>query len=212
MLTLAPVINDREMYGIKSYFNRAKNFANNQIFPGNKKLSTLMIYATDICDSGCKHCLIWAKRPIVHLPLDKIIEIMGSKCVTPGTMVGLEGGEFLLHPQALEIMEWFSKNHPNFDLLSNCLKPEGVIEAVKKFPPKRLYLSLDGTKETYKYMRGKDGYDSVLQVISALKDVVPISAMFTLSPYNDFSDMQHVAEVCKEHGVDYPYNHTKANC
>lgn len=161
-----------------------------------------MIYATDLCDSGCKHCLIWAKRPVKHLPFEKIKEIMSSKCVTKNTVIGLEGGEFLLHPQALEIMEWLTENHPNFDLLSNCLKPDSLIEAVKKYPPKRLYLSLDGTKDTYLYMRGKDGYDSVLKVIDALKDVVPISAMFTLSPYNDFSDMQHVAEVCKKYGID----------
>jgi MoaA/NifB/PqqE/SkfB family radical SAM enzyme len=51
-------------------------------------------------------------------------------------------------------------------------------------------------------MRGKDGYDSVIKVIENLKDVVPISTMFTLSPYNDFEDMRHVAEICKEYGVD----------
>lgn len=190
------------MYDLKNYVHRGSTFVNNQLFPGNKKLSTLMIYSTDLCDSACKHCLIWAKRPVKHMPLEKIIEIMSSKCVTKNTVVGLEGGEFLLHPQAIEIMEWFTKNHPNFDLLSNCLKPESLIEAVKKYPPKRLYLSLDGTKDTYLYMRGKDGYDSVIKVIEALKDVVPISAMFTLSPYNDFKDMEHVANVCKKHGVD----------
>ena len=26
--------------------------------------------------------------------------------------------------------------------------------------------------------------------------------MFTLSPYNDFKDMQHVAGVCKQYGID----------
>lgn len=190
------------MYGLKNYINRGSTFVNNQMFPGNKKLSTLMIYATDLCDSGCKHCLIWAKRPVKHLKLERIKEIMSSKCVTKNTMVGLEGGEFLLHPEALEIMKWFYENHPNFDLLSNCLKPQNVVDAVKKYPPKRLYLSLDGTEETYKYMRGKDGYNSVLYVIEQLKDIVPISTMFTLSPYNDFSDMQHVAEICKYYGID----------
>jgi sulfatase maturation enzyme AslB (radical SAM superfamily) len=99
-------------------------------------------------------------------------------------------------------MEWFHTNHPNYDLLSNCLKPDGLIEAVKKYPPKRLLVSLDGTSETYLYMRGKPGYESVIRVIESLKDVVPISVMFTLSPYNDFNDMQHVAEVCKKHGID----------
>lgn len=190
------------MYGIKNYINRGSVFFNNNLRPGNKKLSTLMIYATDLCDSACKHCLIWAKRPVKHLPLEKIKEILNSKCVTKNTVVGLEGGEFLLHPQAMEIMEWLYHHHPNFDLLTNCLKPDKAIEAVKKYPPKRLFLSLDGDEETYKYMRGKDGYESVLKVMKNCKDIVPISVMFTLSPYNNFDDMQHVAEVCKELGVD----------
>lgn len=190
------------MYGIKEYAKRGANFVNNRIRPHNKKLSTLMIYATDICDSGCKHCLIWAKRPTVSLPYEKIVEMMQSKCITKNTKVGLEGGEFMLHPQAMDILKWFHENHPNFDLLGNCLKPDLLIDAVKKYPPKRLYVSLDGKQETYKYMRGKDGYENVLKVIENLKDIVPISAMFTLSPYNDFSDMKDVAEICKEHGID----------
>ncbi len=190
------------MYGKKNYLNRGLLFANNNLFSGRKKLATLMIYATDLCDSICKHCLIWAKRPVKFLPLEKIIEIMQSKCVTKNTIIGLEGGEFLLHPQAREIMEWLHNNHPNFDLLSNCLKPQSVVDAVKKYPPMRLYLSLDGTKETYEYMRGKDGYDSVIEVIEKTKKAVPISVMFTLSPYNNFDDLKHVAEICKSHDID----------
>ncbi len=161
-----------------------------------------MIYATDLCDSACKHCLIWAKRPPKHLSFEKFLEVMKSDCVTKDTMVGLEGGEFLLHPESMKFMEWLSANHPNFDLLSNCLKPDNLIKAVKKYPPKHLYISLDGDKETYKYMRGKDGYESVLRVIRELKDIVSISTMFTLSPYNNFDDMEHVAEICKQEGVD----------
>jgi MoaA/NifB/PqqE/SkfB family radical SAM enzyme len=190
------------VYGLKQYIKRGSLFANNNLRPGKKKLSTLMIYATDLCDSACKHCLIWAKRPAKHLSFEKFLEVMKSDCVTKDTMVGLEGGEFLLHPESMKFMEWLSANHPNFDLLSNCLKPDNLIKAVKKYPPKHLYISLDGDKETYKYMRGKDGYDSVLRVIRELKDIVSISTMFTLSPYNNFDDMEHVAEICKQEGVD----------
>lgn len=50
--------------------------------------------------------------------------IMASQCVTKHTVVGLEGGEFLLHPEANAIMEWFKDNHPNYTLLSNCLAPQ----------------------------------------------------------------------------------------
>lgn len=127
---------------------------------------------------------------------------MLNKCVTRHTTVGLEGGEFLLHPDARELMAWFHKNHPKFQILSNCLKPESLIEAVKASPPERLFISLDGTEETYKEMRGKDGYANVLRVIESLKSVLPISVMYCASPWNSMDDLKHVAEVCKFHGTD----------
>lgn len=183
------------------YLNRGYNFLHNKLFPESKRLSSLMLYTTDVCDSACKHCLIWAKRPATYLSFDKIIEIMQSKCVNKNTHVGLEGGEFLLHPEADSILEWFSKNHPKFDLFSNCLKPAKLIDAVKKYKPHRLYISLDGDKETYRHMRGKDGYDSVISVIETLKDELPVFVMFTLSPYNDFDDLKHVANLCEKNKV-----------
>jgi MoaA/NifB/PqqE/SkfB family radical SAM enzyme len=190
------------MYSLKNYLKRGTRFVNNNLFSGRKKLSTLMLYSTDLCDSKCKHCLIWAKRPPTHLPLQKIMEIMQSKCIDKGTLIGLEGGEFLLHPEALDIMKWLNENHPYFDLLSNGLKPEKTIHAVLKYPPTRLYMSFDGNKETYKYMRGKDGHDQVLEVIQSLHKKVPISLMFTLTPYNSFSDLEYVAGIAKKYDID----------
>lgn len=190
------------MYNTLDYLRRSYRFVNNILRPKKKKLSTLMIYATDLCDSACKHCMIWTKRPVKHLPFKKIVELMQSRCVSKHTKVGLEGGEFLLHPEADKILSWFSKHHPNFDLLSNCLKADQVIKAVQQYPPKRLYISLDGNRESYKYMRGKDGYDNVLKVIKQCKELVPISVMFTLSPFNDFADLDHVIGICQEEDID----------
>ena len=190
------------MYKISDYIKRGIKFANNTLFPQHKKISTLMLYATGLCDSQCKHCLIWKKRPVVNMPKEMIFSIMRSKCISKDTIVGLEGGEFLLHPEAEEILKWFKTNHPKFDILSNCLKPEHLIETVKTYPPHRLYLSLDGNRETYEYMRGKDGFDKVVRVIEACKDEVPVSLMFTLSPYNSFSDMEFVVEIAKKYDID----------
>jgi len=190
------------MYNKLDYIKRGVRLINNVTRPGHKKLSTLMIYATDLCDSACKHCQIWTKRPVKYLPFAKIVEVMQSKCVSKDTVVGLEGGEFLLHPEADKILAWFTQHHPNFDILSNCLKPQKVIQAVEKYNPRRLFVSLDGDRDTYYYMRGKDGYDRVLEVIEHCKDKVSISAMFTLSPYNDFQDMDHVMKVCQHYDID----------
>jgi molybdenum cofactor biosynthesis enzyme MoaA len=190
------------MYGIKDYLQRGVGFANNVLRPTHKKLSTLMLYATELCDSKCLHCHIWEKRPAQHLSFEKIVEIMSSKCITKDTTVGMEGGEFLLHPEADKVLKWFSNNHPKYDILSNCLKPEKVVNAVTKYKPQRLYVSLDGKKETYKYMRGKDGFDKVIAVLERCKDIVPISLMFTLTPYNSFKDLQDVIEISKKYDID----------
>jgi MoaA/NifB/PqqE/SkfB family radical SAM enzyme len=190
------------MYRTKDYYIRGYNFLHNKIFTRHKRLSTLAIFGTDLCDSACKHCLIWTKRPVNYLPFEKIKEIMQSKSVHRSTTVALAGGEYLLHPDAVEIMGWFRKHHRNFDLLTNALQPELAIEAVKKHPPRRLYISLDGDKDSYLHMRGKDGYDGIMHVMEELQKTVPISVMFTLSPYNDFDDLRHVMGVCKRFGAD----------
>lgn len=190
------------MYTVADYLKRGIKFTNNVVRPKHKKLSTLMLYATELCDSRCLHCHIWEKRPAQHLSFEKIVEIMHSKCITKDTVVGMEGGEFLLHPESDKILTWFANNHPKFDILSNCLKPDNLINVVKKYSPQRLYVSLDGLNETYKYMRGKDGFDKVIKVIEACKDIVPVSIMFTLTPYNSFNDLKDIINISEKYNID----------
>ncbi len=189
------------MYKTKDYIRNGVLYLNNMLRPRHKVLSTLMLYSTTKCQSRCKHCSIWQK-PVEHLSFRDIKEIMRSKCITQHTVVGLEGGEFLLHPEADAIMEWFKENHPKYTLLSNCLSPQKVIDAVRKFQPAHLYVSLDGNKETYKNMRGCNGHDKVMEVVKAVKDEISVSLMFCLSPWNTFSDMQYVIDIAKDYGID----------
>ena len=189
------------MYSIYDYAYNGLLYLNNIMRPRHKRLSQLMIYSTTACQSRCKHCNIWQK-PVEHLSLDDIRRIMQSKCITKRTTVGLEGGEFILHPQAAEIMAWFREHHPNYTLLSNCLAPHRIIDAVRRYQPRHLYVSLDGGRETYQRMRGRDGYDRVIQVVEALKDEVPLSLMFCLSPWNTFDDMAFVIDIAKQYDVD----------
>lgn len=122
------------MYSIYDYIHNGIVFANNVIRRRHKELTSLMIYSTTNCQSRCKHCSIW-KKPTENLRLDDIIKIMNSKCITKRTTVGLEGGEFILHPEADKILGWFDEHHPNYTLLSNCLAVNKVISAVKIITP-----------------------------------------------------------------------------
>ena len=189
------------MYSIYDYAYNGLLCLNNVMRPRHKRLSQLMIYATTACQSKCKHCNIWQK-PKEHLSLEDIKRIMQSRCVTKRTTVGLEGGEFILHPQAEEIMAWFQRHHPNYTLLTNGLAPQKIIRLVRRHHPRHLYVSLDGDRKTYRHMRGRDGYDHVIQVVETLKDEVPLSLMFCLSPWNTFDDMAYVIDVAKHYGID----------
>ena len=169
------------MYKLSDYANRGKILLNNFLFPRHKKLSSVMLYATDQCNCRCKHCYIWQKKPKQFLSLQTIQQIVNSRAVGKNTVIGLEGGEFILHPEYTEILAYFHDHHPNFDLLSNCMNPEKLIEAVRKYPPKRLFISLDGNPGVHDAMRGvNDLYPKVLKVIDELKNEVPLSVMFTL--------------------------------
>ena len=189
------------MYKIRDYIHNGSLLLHNTIFPHTKKLAQLMIYATNRCQSRCRHCSIWQKQNDI-LSKDEIVSLMSNRCIDRNTTVGLEGGEFVLHPQAAEIMEWFQINHPNYTLLSNGLMPQKVIDLTRLYRPKHLYLSLDGNRETYKNMRGIDGYDKVISVIEELKNEVPISLMFCLSPFNSLKDMEYTIDVAKKYDID----------
>lgn len=137
------------------------------------------------------------------MSLEQIKLLLKSRSISAGTSIGLEGGEFMLHPEAKEIMEYLYHEHPNFDLLSNCMDTKKLFYLVHTYPPKRMYISLDGVSKTHDNIRRVNGlYEKVLHIINELKEVVPISVMFTLTPFNTLEDLKHVATICKDHNID----------
>ena len=170
-----------------------------------------MLYVTDRCNARCKHCYIWVKKPKQNMPLEIISRILEDKAITPKTRIGLEGGEFLLHEKYEEILKLFRQKHPSFDLLSNCMLPEKLIDTVKKhlLPlqhkkcPPRLFISLDGNSSSHDNLRGVTGiYENAMKVIESLHEYVPISVMFTLTPLNTFDDLRHVIKICETFQLD----------
>ena len=153
------------MYSILDYAYNGCLYLNNVMRPRHKRLSQLMIYATTACQSQCKHCNIWKKK-VEHLSIDDIQQVMESRCVTRHTTVGLEGGEFILHPQVGEIMAWFQEHHPNYTLLSNCLAPRRVIKAVRLHHPRHLYFN-----EIQAFVDAVEGHgNNVVSSIEATRD------------------------------------------
>lgn len=189
------------MYKFSDYWKFGKDFLMSN-YLNKPRLSVFMIYATSLCNSRCNTCNIWKKRPIEHLSFSAIKKALESKCIDKQTRIGFEGGEFILHPEVHEILSYVKENGYNFEILSNALLPEKLAEITVQYGIPRVYISLDGGRETYKKVRGVDGFDKVIKAIDLLKGKTEISLMYLINPWNDQSDLDFVIKLCKEKGLD----------
>lgn len=168
-----------------------------------RKITNVMFYVTDRCNSLCKHCFIWNKKPNFDLSLEVIRDVLQSKHLAKTATFGLEGGEFFLHPQYEEILSLFQDK--DYAILTNGILHQKVIAAVEKFKVKNLQISIDGTKETYKKMRGVDTYDNIMEIIKTLKGKTNIRIAYTFSRWNNKEDFLHVKELCEREGLEFGY-------
>src|SRR3989338_2151605 len=164
----------------------------------NHNPRALSIFVTNRCNSKCKTCYIWKKKPKVDLPVETIKEILNDP-ITRRCDFTLQGGEFFLHPEYKEILTLF-KNR-KFNVFSNALCKEKLIEAVNKHKIQNLYLSLDGKLDTNKSIRGVNNYNQVIEIINKLKNKAAITVNHTISPWNTFEDLIHVKNLCEKNKV-----------
>lgn len=160
------------------------------------------LFATDRCNSKCTICNIWKKTPKTDLDPEIVEKVLQSKVLSKSSSFILTGGEFILHPECDKILSLLNKNGKNYILLSNGLLPKKLIEIVREFKIKKLSLSLDGTPETYRKIRGVDGYQHIGEIVEELRDDnVHISIGYTISPWNSRNDLLHVMDFCAKNAV-----------
>ncbi|MFH1593879.1 MAG: radical SAM protein [Candidatus Omnitrophota bacterium] len=191
------------MYPISEYLKQGVNLVKGNVL-GIPALPTLMLYVTDACNSRCRICNIWQTKRPTHLSVASIRKLLSSPLIRQST-IGLEGGEFFLHPEYREILELLSKRG-RFTLLSNGLMTDRLVESARRFNIPEVLISLDGGPETYHRVRGVDGYDRVKKSILALREFTRVSAVFTFSPWNGVKDYEEVKKFCDENNVNLKTN------
>ena len=169
-----------------------------------RTLSNITIYATNLCDSRCKHCGIWQQRPIVHLPLDIFRQLRDSAATDAKTVFGLEGGEFLLHPEAEEILELFAGRE--IELYTNGLKTKRILEAVRQHRIPHVIVSLEGLKDAYLNIRGIDAFDRVTALVEELRQSTRVSISYTITPWNDREDFLAIRQFCLDKELSFGLN------
>jgi len=145
----------------------------------------LEFFTTYSCQSRCKTCLIWTRyerepeRRVDELtPRDfaKIAQSVAKHLC----WISFTGGELTERDDALELVTRVLTNAPRARVISTSshgLEPERVehlFDAVAaRFPERAIMvtLSLDGLRDSYKKIRGVDGFDQVLESMDRLTRV-----------------------------------------
>lgn len=166
-----------------------------------RRIHYVQLFATNRCNSRCKICYIWNEMPKHDLSLDAIRSLLNSRTINKNAEWSLVGGEFILHPEYDKIIRLFNKEKKKYVLFSNGIFVDRLIDAAERFRIPKILLSLDGTKETYKKVRGVDAYDNVIRLIEALNDKTEISLTYTINPLNSREDFLHVKNIADKYDI-----------
>jgi len=172
--------------------------------PWPRRLTRIAVYATNRCNSRCLICGQWRAQPKIDLPADVVLDVLRSPALSPFATVEIEGGEFLLPPEAHRILEGLRGRR--YTLVTNGLLDDELVTAVRAYRIPAVTVSLDGPPATYTRVRGVAGYDTVVRVIETLRGQTNLSVIYTFSPWNDLSDYEHVRDRCRAWGVPLGYN------
>ena len=172
--------------------------------PWPRQLTRIAVYATNRCNSRCRTCGQWRAEPKIDLPADVVLAVLRSPALSRFATMEIEGGEFLLHPEAERILEGLRGRR--YTLVTNGLLSDELIAAVRAYRIPAVAVSLDGPPATYARVRGVDGYDPVVRTIEALRGLTDLSIIFTFSPWNGRADYEHVRDRCRAWGIPLGYN------
>lgn len=129
------------------------------------------IEITRRCNLRCKHCLNSSGLELDNNLSDEEIKDLIIKLSIAGIQeIRFTGGEPLVHKSIYEFIKLATDNDIYVSIGTNgTLITKDVAKKLKKAGLKRAILSLDGTKGTNDFIRGKGSYDKTFNAIKYLK-------------------------------------------
>jgi len=150
---------------------------------------------TDRCDLACAHCLRAVVPPHAQrardLPLALVRRIVEQARELGMAHVGLTGGEPMLHPQFLQVIDCIIDAGLTYHFLSNGLGLPGFIPRWLARPERRAKLrdicvSMDGaTEASHDQIRGRGTFRRTLAGIAVLRATgIPFSVLMCVNRVN----------------------------
>jgi MoaA/NifB/PqqE/SkfB family radical SAM enzyme len=173
---------------------------------------TLILFVTKKCNSRCKHCFYWQEinSADFEMTTDQYRKLAKSFNAPINTLL-VSGGEPFLRKDLFEIIKAFHQENKTrkVNIDSNGLLTDEipkVVENMLKAIPVDLsvQISLDGFKDTYKKIRGVDGFEkavSTVQKLLELKRSFPefnVAVLTTISKDN-LTEVEELKKFTKTH-------------
>ncbi len=165
--------------------------------PTTHPLNQLYFYLTEGCNLACRHCWLAPKLDAngsryPTLPVELFETILAEAKPLGLSGVKLTGGEPLLHPHILQLLDIVAREDLSLTLETNGLLVTPEIAArIAQFPRRFISVSLDGADAaTHEWVRGVPGaFDAAVRGVRILAEA-------GLHPQVIFSVMRHnVAQV-----------------
>lgn len=167
------------------------------------KLQTLplvILYLTDGCNSRCISCDIW-RSPRRNMDMELVDTIARECAALRVRWVLLSGGEAMQHPHWPQIARRFHESGIYVMLLTNGLLLRKQADALRGSVDE-VIVSLDGgTHDTYKAIRGVDGFDVVLDGIRAAREAgLPVITRTTVQRGN-YREIPRIIDAAQQAGA-----------
>lgn len=165
-----------------------------------RALPLVVLYLTDGCNSRCVTCDIW-RNPRRNMALE-IVEQVAAEIRPLGIRWAiLSGGEAMQHPHWPEIAQRLRAEGARVFLLTNGLLVRRQLDNVAASVDE-LIVSLDGgTPETYRAIRGVDGFDLVVDGMrAAAARGARVTTRTTVQRAN-YRELPQIIEVARDAGA-----------
>ena len=173
------------------------------------KQFVLQWHLSEVCNLKCLHCY-QENHKAVALPYDDLLNILNQyrellKKLNVFGHINLTGGEPLCSPYFYKILDEFKKDKElySFSILTNgTLITDEIARKIASYEPEYVQVSLEGSKKTNDYIRGKDVYKKVGKAVDYLKKYgIFTSISFTATKLN-YKEFPKVVKFAEKHKVD----------
>lgn len=132
-------------------------------------IASIYIELTNVCNLSCKHCYnaSGANNKKIIDP-NVLLSAIDRSSLPQETIITLSGGEPLLHPEILYIIDSLLNRGFKIDMVTNGTLLTKEIAMFLEKRKIRLQLSIDGTRNIHDFIRGSGAYDRIMHNLKIL--------------------------------------------